>query len=115
MPDGNRVELSKLSLHNSPQPCSVPVMFLQTIICEWSFIEPNFSVTIYDTWISTDTTNFTSTVILRSPNRDLDQQEHAEAKASAEELDPYRKLFEKHRGELRAIFDTLGEDPGWEG
>ncbi|CAM9841509.1 unnamed protein product [Ascophyllum nodosum] len=39
-------------------------------------------------------------------------QEHAEAKTLPEDLEPYRKLFHEHNGNLRAIFDDLGEDPG---
>ncbi|CAM9911518.1 unnamed protein product [Scytosiphon promiscuus] len=39
-------------------------------------------------------------------------QEHVEEKASAEELEPYVKLFQRHNGDLRAMFDDLGEDPG---
>lgn len=39
-------------------------------------------------------------------------QEHVEEKASAEELDPYVRLFQRHEGDLRAMFHDLGEDPG---
>ncbi|CAM9115474.1 unnamed protein product [Ectocarpus sp. 13 AM-2016] len=39
-------------------------------------------------------------------------QEHVEEKASAEELEPYERLFRQHKGDLRAMFDKLGEDPG---
>ncbi|CAM9364442.1 unnamed protein product [Ectocarpus sp. 8 AP-2014] len=39
-------------------------------------------------------------------------QEHVEEKASAEELEPYERLFHQHKGDLRAMFDDLGEDPG---
>lgn len=39
-------------------------------------------------------------------------QEYTEEKVSAEELAPYRKLFVLHDGDLRAMFDALGEDPG---
>lgn len=40
-------------------------------------------------------------------------QEHAEEKVSATELEPYTMLFERHKGDLRAMFDDLGEDPGY--
>ncbi|CAM9951602.1 unnamed protein product [Ectocarpus fasciculatus] len=39
-------------------------------------------------------------------------QEHVEEKTSAEELEPYERLFRQHKGDLRAMFDELGEDPG---
>ncbi|CAN0352123.1 unnamed protein product [Pylaiella littoralis] len=39
-------------------------------------------------------------------------QEHVEEKASAEELEPYQRLFQHHEGDLRAIFNALGENPG---
>lgn len=40
-------------------------------------------------------------------------QEHAEEKVSAAELEPYTRLFERHKGDLRAMFHDLGEDPGY--
>ncbi|CAM9483991.1 unnamed protein product [Ectocarpus sp. 12 AP-2014] len=39
-------------------------------------------------------------------------KEHVEEKASAQELEPYERLFRQHKGDLRAMFDELGEDPG---
>lgn len=40
-------------------------------------------------------------------------QEHVEEKVSATDLEPYTGLFERHKGDLRAMFDDLGEDPGY--
>jgi len=40
------------------------------------------------------------------------KQEHVEEKTSPAELEPYVRLFHQHKGDLRAVFTVLGEDPG---
>ena len=35
-----------------------------------------------------------------------------EEKTSPAELEPYIELFHRHKGDIRAVFDALGEDPG---